>query len=434
MVELLENYVDKGKLTIVGDFNLDVGSDSDRYARNFVNECALLGLKQLVNVPTRSTLTSNTIIDLVFSNVELCIDVLSTPRVSDHNIIVINSDLDIEQNKKLRVTEKRNFNKFDLNTFCDIFVDRYKLDINDDIDVVFNKFSSSVTYALDVVVPKTAKILKPKCNDKKWITKDLIEKIKERDRLFFVSKKFGREDDIIKYKRLRNYIVNELRKCKREHNDNNIDANKNNGKILWRELKELIGSKKAQSTVENIECDNKILDDNLVISNKFNHYFVDSINKIVNEIGFNQLKDVVNDNSNNQKWNSFDRVYVNDLDKIIQSLDNRKGSNNDVNSVILKHLWNFDKNSVLDIINRSLESGVVPDCLKVSRIVPIQKIKDSIKITDFRPINTLPVLEQVLESIVKSQLNKFIVENEILNEEQSGFRKEHSCDKLCSAL
>ncbi|CAG5093262.1 Protein of unknown function [Cotesia congregata] len=148
MVELLENYVDKGKLITVGDFNLDVGSDKDRYARNFVNECALLGLKQLVKVPTRSTLTSDTIIDLVFSNVELYIDVLSTPRVSDHNIIVINSDLNIEQNKNLGVIEKRNFNKFDPNIFCDIFAERYKIDINDDIDVVINKFNSSITYAL----------------------------------------------------------------------------------------------------------------------------------------------------------------------------------------------------------------------------------------------------------------------------------------------
>ncbi|XP_044582916.1 uncharacterized protein LOC123263936 [Cotesia glomerata] len=260
--------------------------------------------------------------------------------------------------------------------------------------------------------------------------------MKERDRLFFVSKKFGIEDDINNYKRLRNDIVDELRRCKREHNDNNIDANKNNGKILWRELKELIGSKKTQSNIESIECDNKIIYDNLVISNEFNHYFIDSIEKIVYEIGFDQLKDVVSDNSNNQKWDSFDRVYVNDLDKIIQSLDNKKGFNNDVNSVNLKHLWNFDKNSILEIMNKSLESGVVPDCLKVSRIVPIQKIKDSIKLTDFRPINTLPVLEQVLESIVKSQLEKFIVENKILNEEQSGFRKEHSCETAmqCSLI
>lgn len=50
--------------------------------------------------------------------------------------------------------------------------------------------------------------------------------MKERDRLFFVAKNTGIEENIIHYKRLRNDIVDELRKCKREHNDNNIDANK----------------------------------------------------------------------------------------------------------------------------------------------------------------------------------------------------------------
>jgi hypothetical protein len=44
----------------------------------------------------------------------------------------------------------------------------------------------------------------------------------------------------------------------------------------------------------------------------------------------------------------------------------------------------------------------------------------------------LPIYEKILESIVKSQLQKYIYENNILVEEQSGFREHHSCESAIS--
>lgn len=43
-------------------------------------------------------------------------------------------------------------------------------------------------------------------------------------------------------------------------------------------------------------------------------------------------------------------------------------------------------------------------------------------------INTLLNLEKLFESVVKNQLQDYILENNILVEEQSGFRKHHSCE------
>ncbi|CAG5090297.1 Protein of unknown function, partial [Cotesia congregata] len=290
MINLLENYVDKRYLIIVGDFNLDVGCDKDRYAKKFVNECALLGLNQSIKVPTRSTLTSDTIIDLVFSNFDVNTEVLPTPRVSDHNIILINTNIEIKPN-----------NIYDL---CKTNVD---IEDIDELEILLDKFNDSVISALDVVVPKTEKTYVTKLKDKKWITKDLLQKIKERDRLFFVSKNSGLEVDINNYKKLRNNIVDEIRKLKRAHNDNYIDVNKNDGKTLWRQIKELIGNKKAQTSIDSIESDGKIVTNNLTVSNEFNHYFVDSIRKIVKDIGY-VPEDIVIENSNNLKWDEFDEL------------------------------------------------------------------------------------------------------------------------------
>jgi hypothetical protein len=47
---------------------------------------------------------------------------------------------------------------------------------------------------------------------------------------------------------------------------------------------------------------------------------------------------------------------------------------------------------------------------------------------ELRPINMLPIPEKVLEVLVKDQLLIFLDENDILVENQSGFRKNHSCE------
>jgi hypothetical protein len=56
------------------------------------------------------------------------------------------------------------------------------------------------------------------------------------------------------------------------------------------------------------------------------------------------------------------------------------------------------------------------------------------KSDEFRPINMLPVYEKAMESVVKDQLSAFIDENNIHIEQQSGFRKSHSCETLLNLV
>jgi len=48
-----------------------------------------IGLKQLVNESTRIVNTSETIIDLIFTNEEVNVAVKHEPRIADHSIIVL---------------------------------------------------------------------------------------------------------------------------------------------------------------------------------------------------------------------------------------------------------------------------------------------------------------------------------------------------------
>ena len=59
---------------------------------------------------------------------------------------------------------------------------------------------------------------------------------------------------------------------------------------------------------------------------------------------------------------------------------------------------------------------------KKAKIIPVPKSSD-----DFRLVAILPFISKVFESIIKEQINKFLMHNNILNNFQSGFRKDHSC-------
>jgi len=72
--------------------------------------------------------------------------------------------------------------------------------------------------------------------------------------------------------------------------------------------------------------------------------------------------------------------------------------------------------------NTALTTSTFPDCWKTAKIILIPKANK-----EYRPISFLPYLWKVFENIVASQVNNFISVNSLLNDHQSGFRKNRSC-------
>ena len=79
-----------------------------------------------------------------------------------------------------------------------------------------------------------------------------------------------------------------------------------------------------------------------------------------------------------------------------------------------------------EILNLSIENGIIPDQLKIARIVPIFKSGDNSLFSNYRPILVLPVFSKILEKAVYNRLMNYININGILFRNQFGFRKNHS--------
>ncbi|XP_055371969.1 uncharacterized protein LOC129605958 [Condylostylus longicornis] len=63
-------------------------------------------------------------------------------------------------------------------------------------------------------------------------------------------------------------------------------------------------------------------------------------------------------------------------------------------------------NNYVHLINQSSQDGVYPEIWKESLVIPIEKVKNTNKCTEFRPVNTIINEAKIMEKIVYNQLEK----------------------------
>ena len=81
------------------------------------------------------------------------------------------------------------------------------------------------------------------------------------------------------------------------------------------------------------------------------------------------------------------------------------------------------------IYNESIQTGVVPNILKVSQVTPVYKSGDVTNPGNYRPISVLSPFSKILEKLVYNQLYDFLEKHNILYRYQFGFRKGHSTEQ-----
>ncbi|KAM0730334.1 hypothetical protein ACS0PU_002663 [Formica fusca] len=81
--DIIEELIIRGECMVIGDFNIDIMLDSF-YTRKLQTTMLSLGMKQYVNQPMRITKDSKTIIDLIFTNNKIEMQVTHEPKITDH--------------------------------------------------------------------------------------------------------------------------------------------------------------------------------------------------------------------------------------------------------------------------------------------------------------------------------------------------------------
>ena len=105
---------------------------------------------------------------------------------------------------------------------------------------------------------------------------------------------------------------------------------------------------------------------------------------------------------------------------------NKAGGLDNIPPLLIKNSINGIAEPLCQIINKSLETGIIPPQLKMSRVNPVFKGGAKTDMGNFRPISILPFFVKIIEKIVFGQLYEYLNNNSLLCAHQSGFRPKHS--------
>ena len=118
---------------------------------------------------------------------------------------------------------------------------------------------------------------------------------------------------------------------------------------------------------------------------------------------------------------------------IIDKLVNKNSPGWDgISNRIVKHIKEEIVKPLTMIINKSLETGVFPDSMKLAHVTLLYKL-ESLN-TNYRPISLLPVLSKVFEKVMYSRVYNFLQSTNQLFDSQYRFCKQHSCENVFQEL
>ena len=86
------------------------------------------------------------------------------------------------------------------------------------------------------------------------------------------------------------------------------------------------------------------------------------------------------------------------------------------------------------LFQSSLDFGVIPVDWRSANIMPLFKQGNQQEPSNYRPISLTSIVSKLFEQIINSNIMKHLEANNILSEQQYGFRHSHSCDTLLITL
>ena len=114
--------------------------------------------------------------------------------------------------------------------------------------------------------------------------------------------------------------------------------------------------------------------------------------------------------------------------KVIRALNIHKAHRHD--DISIRMIKICDKSLLKPLIilfENSIKSSCCPDIWKRSNIIPVHKKNDKQLVNNYRPISLLPIFGKIFEKIIFNKIYNFLLEENLLNPNQSGFRPSDSC-------
>ena len=421
-------------LFILGDFNAKLNSwnigDHDTEEGIEINALtSSYGLTQIISEPTHILQNSASCIDLIFTNQPNMVTKSGVyPSLHSnchHQITYANIDFNIyfppPYERQVWHYSRADIENIRLSidninwimTFNNLNVDKQVELFNEYLMNIFNNF-----------IPNEIITLNDK--DPPWITNNIKNKTYEKNNLYkkYIQNGKKAQDFVLlqEASTLINDMISENKKAYYNRLSKKLSNPRTCPKAYWSILKTFFADKKIPiipPLLDNGEFITNFKDK----ANLFNDYFSSQCSLIDNS---STLPEPI--------IPSFDfSISTFDIDgdhilKLIRSLDENKAHGFDQISIRMLKICDTSIIKPLVIIfKNSLNSGVFPLLWKKANVTPIHKKGDKCNVNNYRPISVLPICAKIYEKVIYNTLYNYFEANNILNENQSGFRAKDSC-------
>ena len=234
-------------------------------------------------------------------------------------------------------------------------------------------------------------------NRNPWINLSLRNDIKIRDNLYMLSRKNSTIDNIKIYKTFKNRNLAKQRQAQRNYYKEQFQLNKTDLKKSWQLIKHIIGKEEGSHSIQFKEfvINKMYITDPKIIANSFNDYFINVSSSLANNINSNVDPLLyVQRHTNNM---NIPEVSEFEIKNIIQGLKNSAAGYDELPASIFKKVSDIYIKPLTYFINMSIREGIVPEELKLAKVIPIYKGEDDQLIQNYRPISVLPFFSKFLK-------------------------------------
>lgn len=413
----------------IGDFNADM-LKNDPIKIELSKYMADHNFDQLIKTPTRTTASTATVLDCIFTNKPQYNQFHGTidSNISDH-------DIAFTCRKKCKTTKSaiKTIEKCFKNANYDAMRKMIKeapwwiMEYCDNINKKYNMFHTILLHVLNTHAPY--KKIRVKAARKIWMnaTYDNLSRKVTKARNAF--KNHRTEENFLHYKKTRNQM-NHLKTQLKCNVIKNI-AKQNvagNSKQIWQILNTEVGRVTTNNVISEINENGVTIFDNKEKLNALcRHFTQNPTNEHCNIEMPGDLPEIGSPQDDNPKLEKI-RVCPDDVEQVIMHLETDKPTGIDgLPARFFKACATEIAFHLALLINEMMKSGIFPDSLKIARIKPIYKKKGEKNLTkNYRPISILPTSTKIIDKIICDRFMKYFEDNNILMNEQHGYRKNRS--------
>ena len=414
---MLEIVISHNKpYVILGDFNIDLLQPKPKWTNLF----KAYGLDQLINVPTRVTNSSKTLIDHIYVDLFTVVKEVSVIPIgiSDHFPVCLNLNYNVKNittncHKQMYFRDMKNLNKIEfLNDPDFVLLDNiYSLNNPDQALLMWSNIFMNI---INKHAPVRCKRVSQK-HQNPWFNIEINREIHKRDWLL----KHGLHDD---FKKQRNYVKLLIRRSKKVYFSNAIKTN--NSKEIWSTINLITRrAKKSQCPVTTLNADS--------LSAHFS-----SCNGICENIDVTNVDEAANltqiicgEKLGSFVCKSIPFMTIFDLSNYFRVCNHSNTSSVDnISNYMLKIACPRILYSLTYIYNLCINTNYFPKYFKEAVVIPLHKKGDFGDPKNYRPISILSSLSKPLEKHIFNYLNNHLTNYSLLHVNQSGFRFKHSCE------